>query len=605
MSTHTRWNAPHYTSPGEPNRNLVTNEQTDKSGVRFAPKVRQRRSVTGTPTESRRSSVTPSLAESQAAVSDDETQEAEDRGQHDPISTIAVESMGAPSVSRRSSVVEPTLPATKQRRLSTLSNTQRAGDFLRKNSISEPTKGSSHVIGIPFPPTQATKRRRSSVARTLPLKRRSASIDPNPVTTVLPTPPSTQDRAVQPEHQEMTKAQAKAPESPIQEENEQDETKQQVIALDTTTDSSGMKEGIRRIKRAYDDVEILKKVMYDPLDITDSDTIISVDHRISAFDQITKSIYSLSPALAAKISIDEETFTMEDLCKPSLPIGKTSSHFEMAQSARRNQMAERARKRQIRNEARRLKRSIESFEEDSKDKMKKEMKLMDEEEYETAPAANAAIQLKLKNGQLIVDEESTVVDRHKNAEHSHMERQDENPFENVVNSATYGRQRYTDKWASEEVAKFYRALGQWGTDFALIAQMFPHRTRKQIKSKFILEEKRRPRLIELALSNKLGTEFDFDAYCSDSNKTFATLNEFNAKLDKLKVEHEDNLKELSAAKEKAKEEDTQKQKKREMEIQTGQRTMTRQERISELTKHETVLGSIDEMKKQRHEETSV
>ncbi|ODV73658.1 transcription factor TFIIIB subunit BDP1 CYBJADRAFT_167681 [Cyberlindnera jadinii NRRL Y-1542] len=305
--------------------------------------------------------------------------------------------------------------------------------------------------------------------------------------------------------------------------------------------------------------------------------------------------------MASVLSIDEDTFTMEDLCKPSLPIGKASSQFELSQQAKKRKLQERENKRFIREQARKLKRSIESFAEEQEENSEKRFKRenLDGEE----PAANLAVQLKVRNGQIALDEESTVVDRHANADDVYRERHDENPFENMVNSATYGRQRYTDKWTSDEVARFYKALGQWGTDFALIAQMFPHRTRKQVKAKFILEEKKRPRLIELALANKLGVQFDFDAYCADSNKTFSTLNEFNAKLEKLKEEHVENLKVLSAAREKAKEEDLQKQKKREHEIVTGQRTMTRQEKLTQLSKNETVIGSIDEVKKQRQEET--
>jgi transcription factor TFIIIB component B'' len=565
--------------------------------------------VTGTPTESRRPSVTPSISTTPTVVSEDEQQH-EDEEEHgdeedveDPLSSSALDTMVAPSISRRASVVEPTPPATKQRRLSTLSNTQRSGDVFRKNSFSQEPPSKGQVIGIPFPPTSAAaKRRRSSVApgpKALAAKRRSISIE-SPTTLALPTPPPTQDGSV---HYEMTKSQAKQPEETIEEVNEQEETKAEIKYDENGDLKVDMQEGIIVVKRDGDGVEILKKVLYDPMDPDQVKNVITQDHRITAFGQISKSIYSLSPDVAARLSIDEEKFTMEDLCKPSLPIGKASTHFEMAQQARKNRLQERAKKRMIRSKARLEKRSIASFEEDVKDisSIKRESMLPDEEDE---GPANVAIQLKLKDGQLIVDEESTVVDRHKNTSHANRERQDENPFENVVNSATYGRQRYTDKWDSQEVAKFYKALGQWGTDFALIAQMFPHRTRKQVKSKFILEEKRRPRLVELALSNKLGAEFDFEAYCADSNKTFATLNEFNAKLGKLKEEHEENLKELSVAKEKAKEEDLQKQKKREHEIQTGQRVMTRQERLTELTKHETVLGSIDDIKKQRQEETA-
>ena len=39
------------------------------------------------------------------------------------------------------------------------------------------------------------------------------------------------------------------------------------------------------------------------------------------------------------------------------------------------------------------------------------------------------------------------------------------------------------------VVRFFSRLMQYGTDFTLIAQLFPSRTRKQIKSKFKNEER--------------------------------------------------------------------------------------------------------------------
>lgn len=585
--------------------------------------------MTSTPTESRKASVTPVSQEQSPPATqippeeyddydeDDEQEEEEEEDgevRHDEGSTQPVveaetvaprtsEHLKSGSISRRSSVVEGTPLATKQRRLSTLSNTQRASDIFRKHSFSGES-AKSHVIGIPIhPKASEIKRRRSSAvgpksSAGVAAKRRSVTIEP-PSREFLATPPATQDNSV---HSALTKSQGKQLEDSIQEDDDGGEHPklESQEGPKSQTPTEGRITGIKIIS-APGKADVLKKVEYDPNDPNDCVNIIKYDHRVSGFDQLTKSIYSLPPDMASVLSIDEDTFTMEDLCKPSLPIGKASSQFELSQQAKKRKLQERENKRFIREQARKLKRSIESFAEEQEENSEKRFKRenLDGEE----PAANLAVQLKVRNGQIALDEESTVVDRHANTDDVYRERHDENPFENMVNSATYGRQRYTDKWTSDEVARFYKALGQWGTDFALIAQMFPHRTRKQVKAKFILEEKKRPRLIELALANKLGVQFDFDAYCADSNKTFSTLNEFNAKLEKLKEEHVENLKVLSAAREKAKEEDLQKQKKREHEIVTGQRTMTRQEKLTQLSKNETVIGSIDEVKKQRQEET--
>ena len=42
---------------------------------------------------------------------------------------------------------------------------------------------------------------------------------------------------------------------------------------------------------------------------------------------------------------------------------------------------------------------------------------------------------------------------------------------------------HRERWAKEETELFFRALRHFGTDFTLIAQLFPKRDRKHIKNK--------------------------------------------------------------------------------------------------------------------------
>lgn len=53
----------------------------------------------------------------------------------------------------------------------------------------------------------------------------------------------------------------------------------------------------------------------------------------------------------------------------------------------------------------------------------------------------------------------------------------------------------SERWSPEETALFYRALRAFGTDFTLIAQLFPARDRKNIKNKFCREERESPQLV--------------------------------------------------------------------------------------------------------------
>lgn len=178
---------------------------------------------------------------------------------------------------------------------------------------------------------------------------------------------------------------------------------------------------------------------------------------------------------------------------------------------------------------------------------------------------------------------------------------DENPFQNLFNSATYGRQQYTDPWTVEELLRFYKALSMWGTDFNLISQMFPYRTRRQIKAKFVNEEKKHPVMIELALRAKLPP--DFDSYCTEIRKELITLEDFNAKLSDLQKDHKEHLKQIEVSKQSAKEEDQQMQKAKELDNPNKKASGgLRQDQLNAYRKTEVVLGTIDQMRMQRVQE---
>jgi len=72
----------------------------------------------------------------------------------------------------------------------------------------------------------------------------------------------------------------------------------------------------------------------------------------------------------------------------------------------------------------------------------------------------------------------------------------------LTTSNSFKNYNHTDKWTEQETRKFYRALEIFGTDFSLIAQLFPHRNRIQIKNKFLKEEKVAGDKIDLIFSRK-------------------------------------------------------------------------------------------------------
>lgn len=322
-------------------------------------------------------------------------------------------------------------------------------------------------------------------------------------------------------------------------------------------------------------------------------------YTIRSLKEIPKNIQDTD---SERYLIDEEEFTMAELCKPKLPIGEISENFEKAKLAGKAKFEKRRQRRELRRRAREEFKSIKSLNEEEEERELEERKkaaekLLNAEVPESSQGAHAAIQLRLNpDGTMVVDEESTVVDRHKNAsyQNAHKVKLHENPFENLHNSGTYGKNMYTDPWTKDELIQFYKALSMWGTDFNLIAQMFPYRTRKQVKAKFISEERRHPVTVELALRSKLPP--NFEQYCAETKKEIGTVEAFHERIERLKEQHEEHMKAIDDAKANAKEEDAQNTKNShhpEKKTSGGFRT----DQVRAYRKSEIVLGTIDDLKK--------
>ena len=156
----------------------------------------------------------------------------------------------------------------------------------------------------------------------------------------------------------------------------------------------------------------------------------------------------------------------------------------------------------------------------------------------TAPKKSSGIQMRIVNGQMVIAEESLVL-----AASDAFSGQPDLPFENnrTVTSASYTNRQKCEAWTEAETKLFYKvrigecpsfrvcecgslfvlervqlltslstflssclqSLAQYGTDFSFISQMFPKRTRRQIKSKFKREEKENQYLVDAALRKKI------------------------------------------------------------------------------------------------------
>jgi transcription factor TFIIIB component B'' len=215
-----------------------------------------------------------------------------------------------------------------------------------------------------------------------------------------------------------------------------------------------------------------------------------------------------TPEGAEEEEIDRESMTMSDLCK-DLKIGKAfSMHGEI--------------------KARQMKKKADL----ARAKLRKDhpelIPLMDAEDNAASgeaaeigvarpsgtrvaqPAASeeleiatpAGPQMRIIDGQIVVDERTLQIDRQKNAQAQRLEMTEieENDFTRVITSGTWMKMERSQVWDAAANELFYECLRAHGTDFEMIASYFPHRNRRQIKLKFNKEERNNPHKITKAMT---------------------------------------------------------------------------------------------------------
>ncbi|GEQ72512.1 hypothetical protein JCM33374_g6199 [Metschnikowia sp. JCM 33374] len=325
---------------------------------------------------------------------------------------------------------------------------------------------------------------------------------------------------------------------------------------------------------------------------------------ISSVRELPRRVKKEDEDLFSRVSVSTESISMADLCKPMIQIGSKSEMFELAETAKEKLLKKKDERRTARETARRLripyKRALRELQSDQIDPDDDRPKNLDFKQMEREQAqSTSTLKLAVVEGQIQVDQESVIRGRGlaPNSENRKVEL--ENPFENPITANTYSRSVHTDPWTKEEVIELYKALSTWGTDFTFIAQLFPYRTRRQIKNKFTLEEKHNPQLVELALRRKLPA--DLEDFCASafSVKSLKSVDEFNREMADLKKDHESHMREINAEREKAIKEDLEFNRKREIEIRTGSKPMTKAERSRMIRQNEVVVGEIEDVKRTR------
>ncbi|KAG9247847.1 hypothetical protein BJ878DRAFT_490901 [Calycina marina] len=111
-------------------------------------------------------------------------------------------------------------------------------------------------------------------------------------------------------------------------------------------------------------------------------------------------------------------------------------------------------------------------------------------------------QMHIVNGVLVVDQNSTQLNRQAMADAERDEEElevVEDNFSRLVNHGTHGKQRPVKDWTREDERKFFEGIRRYGSDFDLIATLLGRgRTARQCKLKYNREDKKNPERITRA-----------------------------------------------------------------------------------------------------------
>eukprot|EP01138_Halocafeteria_seosinensis_P011851 gb/GECG01012111.1/.p1 GENE.gb/GECG01012111.1/~~gb/GECG01012111.1/.p1 ORF type:complete len:413 (+),score=67.76 gb/GECG01012111.1/:1-1239(+) len=136
----------------------------------------------------------------------------------------------------------------------------------------------------------------------------------------------------------------------------------------------------------------------------------------------------------------------------------------------------------------------------------------DEEDTHKADDNPIGPQVQLVNGRIVVSQESlTAPTTHDSRSVDDFEEIDEHAGRHITSKSfkTHGK---SQRWSKDDTSAFYEALRICGTNFSMIASLFPNRTRRQVKAKYLREERQHPVLVDAALKStvKMTTEnFDY------------------------------------------------------------------------------------------------
>lgn len=278
---------------------------------------------------------------------------------------------------------------------------------------------------------------------------------------------------------------------------------------------------------------------------------------------------------SSKPVINEQQTTMATLCK-DLPFGEANAAFDDYELARVNRRRDTMRVFRAKmwskglyqpkeEEKGQLQEAFRKYQDERKDRSGKikveQSKKFSEIDHEAESiSANgghpqAAIEIQADGSISLV---GTQYDRHQNNRAQREgglqgPRTEVDPTEQVINSFSFSTKERPDRWTKEETEKFYEAVSALGTDFNLISHLFPTRSRNQIKTKFKYEERRNPAKLQIHMVSK--RKFNLDSYSKVSNVDIQEVDTIEDELEKIRREHDEQMKLEEASRQEAKAED--------------------------------------------------
>lgn len=163
---------------------------------------------------------------------------------------------------------------------------------------------------------------------------------------------------------------------------------------------------------------------------------------------------------------------------------------------------------------------------------------VEEEESNNGPLLVPRVKV-AEDGTIILDEESLTVEVLR-AKGPIVEEND--PIFERGSTTTYSSFRkssYSKPWSNKETDMFFLAISMVGTDFSMIGQLFPHRSRIEIKNKFKREERANGWRIDKAFKEK--RPFDFSFFAKLLEKVLAEKKKRKEKSVKIKTSPEKKI----------------------------------------------------------------